>query len=556
MANFGPEMNKRKIQIVIIFSVLALIGSIAIQYYWISMLYDQNKFLFDQRVEKALKFAVNSVEKQEHLFHIQNHRTLSTNIRRMDVDGKVEEWVQIEHDNTNKYREVFIKGVFDSLNTGVIIINNEDEIEDLEHQIEFINMENSWTFDRGAENIEATVHIKLENDSVIQHFEATADSLIQVLEYKTKVLKEEKNSIETTIDQLVWEMDEWSKPFGDSVPSQLISELLLKSLVEFNLPNKFEFAVLDSLDEDIILFETNEFKEDLKEETYFSNLYPYELIPRQRSIALQVSHSQLFASLTLPIALSIAFTLMLTIGLLLIIKNLLHHRKVSEVQSDFINNMTHEFKTPIATISLASDSILNPIILNNQEKVSYFTGMIKKENKRMNRLVEKILQMARLENKELKLEIQKVKIHDILTAIIENSQVKLKDQGNISTCLNADQDDINADQVHLTNVFYNLLDNAIKYSDNPVDINVSTSSTKSHVFINIKDHGKGMNKKEIQHIFDRFYRIEAGNVHNVKGYGLGLTYVKAIIEKHGGSITVKSELNVGSSFEIKLPIHH
>jgi len=545
-------MSKKKIQLVIIFSVLALIGSIAIQYYWISMLYDQNKFLFDQRVERALKFAVNSIEKQEHLYHIQSRKDMDPNIRRIEIHSEIEDLIQLENEKDIRYQQVIINSTIDSLSNGMIVINDND----MDHHIEFINVENSWTFDNGDENIAATVHIKMENDSVVQHFEATADSLIQILEYKTSALKEEKNNIETTIDQLVWEMDEWYKPFGDSIPSDLISEILLKSLEEYRLPKEFDFAIIDSLDDELVLFETEAFIKDAMDDTYFSNLYPYELIPRQRSIALQVNQSQLFVSLSTPIILSIAFTLMLAIGLLLIIKNLLHHRKVSEVQSDFINNMTHEFKTPIATISLASDSILNPIILNNQEKVTYFTGMIKKENKRMNRLVEKILQMARLENKELKLEIQTLKVHDILKAIIENSQVKLKDKGNISTCFNADEDEINADHVHLTNVFYNLLDNAIKYSNSPVDINISSSSTKSHISIQIKDHGQGMNKKELQHIFDRFYRIEAGNVHNVKGYGLGLTYVKAIIEKHGGSITVKSELNVGSTFEIKLPINH
>lgn len=545
-------MNKKKIQLVIIFSVLALIGSIAIQYYWISMLYDQNKFLFDQRVERALKLAVNSIQKQEHLYHIQNSLVLPPNISIANMDKEMEEIIYANHENAIEYQELIVNNMLDSLKKGMIVINDND----LDHQIEFINVENNWKFEKGKENIAATIHIKVENDSVVQQFEATADSLIQILEYKTIALKEERNNIETTIDQLVWEMDEWSKPFGDSIPGEMIHDVLLKSLEEYRLPLEFDFAILDSLEEEIILFETDEFQEEAIADTYFSNLYPYELIPRQRSIALQVSHNQIFTPLSTPIALSIAFTLMLATGLLLIIKNLLHHRKVSEVQSDFINNMTHEFKTPIATISLASDSILNPIILSNQEKVSYFTGMIKKENKRMNRLVEKILQMARLESKELKLDIQLVKVHDLLTSIIENTQVKLNDQGKISSDLRAEHHEINADQVHLINVFYNLLDNAIKYSETPVHINISTSSSRNHISIIIKDHGKGMNKKELQHIFDRFYRIEAGNVHNVKGYGLGLTYVKAIVEKHHGSISVRSELNVGTSFEIKLPINH
>jgi two-component system phosphate regulon sensor histidine kinase PhoR len=256
----------------------------------------------------------------------------------------------------------------------------------------------------------------------------------------------------------------------------------------------------------------------------------------------------------LPVLLSLIFTIILAIGLWLIIKNMLHHRNISQVQNDFINNMTHEFKTPIATISLASDSILNPSILHKHDKVSYFTGMIKKENKRMNRLVEKILQMARLENKEFKLEKQKVNVHEIIEMISENTKIKLNGKGDLKIQLNAGNHVVQADQVHITNVFYNLIDNAIKYSEEPVWIEIHTFNLKNQLFIRIKDSGQGINKKDIQHIFDRFYRVEAGNVHNTKGYGLGLTYVKAVIDKHHGQINVKSELGVGSTFEIRLPI--
>jgi len=172
----------------------------------------------------------------------------------------------------------------------------------------------------------------------------------------------------------------------------------------------------------------------------------------------------------------------------------------------------------------------------------------------MNRLVEKILQMARLENKEFKLEKQKIAIHEVLQLIGENTKIKLKESGDISIKLNAKNDIIWADQVHLTNVFYNLIDNAIKYSDEPKNIEIETLNRKGSLTIKFKDNGHGMNKKELLHIFDRFYRIEAGNVHNIKGYGLGLTYVKAVIDKHNGQINVKSEPGIGSTFELRFPV--
>lgn len=545
-------MNKRKIQIVIIFSIFALLGSIGIQYYWISMLYEQNRVLFDQNVNNALKFAVDALEQQERLHQIQRSHTDHRKIHHFNIEHEInandEEAIILASSEFEHFQEVMITQMLDSLSNNMLFENTT-----VGKEIEFYDDKADWEFVNGnGENIATRIHIKLTNDSIYQSFEAKADSLIQVLEYKTIALRDEKDNIETTIDQLVWEMDEWSNPFMDSIPKKLIKEVIEKSLTEYNIPNQFNFAVLDSLSKETLLYSSHDFNEN--NFTYFSNLYPYELIPRKQLLALQVNRNQLYLSLSTPIILSIAFTLMLSIGLLLIIKNLLHHRKISEVQSDFINNMTHEFKTPIATISLASDSILNPIILGNKDKVSYFTGMIKKENRRMNRLVEKILQMARLESKELKLEKQSINVHEVLQNILENTQIKLEDKGNISSDFQANTFEVLADQVHLINVFYNLLDNAIKYSEEPVQIKITTSNTKHHLSISISDNGKGMSKKELQYIFDRFYRIEAGNVHNIKGYGLGLTYVKAIIEKHGGSIHVKSELGIGSSFELRLPI--
>jgi len=403
-------------------------------------------------------------------------------------------------------------------------------------------------------NFETSIQIKIESDSVYQRFETKADSLIQLLEYKSYDFEKQQEKLESTIDQLVWEMDDWSRPFYDSIPAGIIKEALEQTMNDFGLPEEFEFAVKNKNDKDHYLYQSPEFNSNSNGFNYISKLYPDNLIPQKQMLILQVGSNIMYYKMSGPILLSLLFTLMLTTGLWLIIKNLIHHRNISQIQNDFINNMTHEFKTPIATISLASDSILNPEILDKREKVSYFTGMIKKENKRMNRLVEKILQMARLENKEFKLEKQKIAVHDLLEMIGENTKIKLKDSGKISINLKAKLDTVNADQVHLTNVFYNLIDNAIKYSEEPKIIEIETLNQKNYLVVKIIDNGQGMNKKELQHIFDRFYRIEAGNVHNIKGYGLGLTYVKAVIDKHNGYINVKSEPGIGSTFEVKLPI--
>lgn len=541
-------MKRSRIQIVITFSVLALIGSIAVQYYWVSQLYKQNRFLLDQNINNALKHAVSKLQKEEEIYKINRFFGKSPTIKNKHKTQQLKEIENKQGKTQNKKTQVIVHSQTKKTRKN----NNNEEIivySDLDTNIRFIESDNDW-FALG-DNLETNIQIKIETDSILQSFEAKADSLIQILEFKTIDIQKEKEELETTIDQLVWEMDDWASPFYDSIPSDLIKNTLNDVFDEYNLPLNFEFEVLSG-NKPIIV--SDGFDSDNINYQYFTKLYPDNLIPRKQILVVQLASNVMYYKMSGPVILSLLFTLILAIGLWLIIKNMLHHRNISQIQNDFINNMTHEFKTPIATISLASDSILNPGIIENQEKVGYFTGMIKKENKRMNRLVEKILQMARLENKEFKLEKQKIAVHDILEMIGENTKIKLKDSGEINLKLKATNNTITADQLHLTNVFYNLIDNAIKYSAEPKNIEIETLNQKSYLVVRIKDNGHGMDKKEVQHIFDRFYRIEAGNVHNIKGYGLGLTYVKAVIDKHQGQINVKSEPGIGSTFEIKLPI--
>ncbi len=229
-------------------------------------------------------------------------------------------------------------------------------------------------------------------------------------------------------------------------------------------------------------------------------------------------------------------------------------KQVSEMKTDFINNMTHEFKTPIATISLASDSIASPMILNSPDKVLRFTNIIKQENTRMLNQVEKVLQMAMLDKKDFQLKLSFIDVHDLISTAVEHMSLKvLKRNGILRTDLKANLTTLNADATHLSNIIHNLLDNAEKYSSEKVDILIGTENTKSGILINITDNGIGMTKDQLKNIFEKFYRAHTGNIHDVKGFGLGLSYVKAIVDSHGGTINVKSEIGKGSTFSIYLP---
>ncbi len=251
---------------------------------------------------------------------------------------------------------------------------------------------------------------------------------------------------------------------------------------------------------------------------------------------------------------SLLFTTLILCCFIYTVFVIFRQKKVSEMKTDFINNMTHEFKTPIATISLATDSITNKTVINNEDKIKRFAGIIKQENKRMLNQVEKVLQMARIDKQEFDLKLTSINLNDVVFQASEHSRLKVtKRNGILETNLKADQSIIEGDLTHISNIVHNLLDNAEKYSEDEPSIQISTANGHGGVILSIKDNGIGMTKESQKHIFDKFYRVHTGNRHDVKGFGLGLSYVKALIAAHNGTINVDSELGKGSTFTLFFP---
>lgn len=234
---------------------------------------------------------------------------------------------------------------------------------------------------------------------------------------------------------------------------------------------------------------------------------------------------------------------------------LIKQKQISEIKTDFINNMTHEFKTPIATINLALDAIKNPKILHNDEKVLRYVKMIRDENKRMHAQVENVLRISKLEKNQLDMRKETIDVHDIIEEAISHVELLVTNKGGrIKTHLKASLAEVLGNEFHLKNVIVNMLDNAYKYSEDAPKIDIYTENTPKNIIIRIKDKGIGMSKTVQKHVFDKFYREETGNIHNVKGHGLGLSYVKKIIENHQGTVFVDSEKDKGTTFTIKLPL--
>ncbi len=258
-----------------------------------------------------------------------------------------------------------------------------------------------------------------------------------------------------------------------------------------------------------------------------------------------------------PLLLSSIFLIFLVTGsFAYVVWVIFRQKKLSQMKSDFINNMTHEFKTPLATISLASDSILSRKIIESPDKVKRFIDIIKQENKRMLGQVEKVLQMALIDRHKIKLQRTKLDIHQLISEAVENMELSVKEkEGTIQTDLKADYHFIFGDATHISNIVHNLLDNAIKYTEKVPKILVSTKNNNKGIWISVKDNGIGLSKEARKQVFSNFFRVHTGNVHNVKGFGLGLSYVKAMVEAHGGQVSVQSELGKGSTFTVFLPFH-
>jgi two-component system, OmpR family, phosphate regulon sensor histidine kinase PhoR len=233
---------------------------------------------------------------------------------------------------------------------------------------------------------------------------------------------------------------------------------------------------------------------------------------------------------------------------------ILKQRRLSEIQKDFINNMTHEFKTPISTIAISTEVLKDPSIVHTPERLLNYATIIQNENHRLKQQVERVLQMARFDKEDIGLKKEAVDIHELICDAVQSISVALQGRnGEINMELDATLTNVSVDKLHFTNIFYNLLDNAIKYNQREPKIKICTSNEKNQLFISVSDNGIGIRPEDQQKVFHKFFRVSTGNIHDVKGFGLGLNYVKLMVEKHEGKVTLKSIPGAGSTFTIGIP---
>ncbi len=336
-----------------------------------------------------------------------------------------------------------------------------------------------------------------------------------------------------------------------------LDSIIQVTLEEFGINTTAHYGILDS-ESDSLVFQPIPLDADkLKLSKYRSRLFPHDLFVESNDLAFYFPDENIYLIKQLSVSafFALVFLVALLICFLFIVRALWSQKRFAQLLVDFINNMTHEFKTPISTIALASETISRDKIFKDKNRLLKYSRIIHDESNRMRKQVENILEMTALEQGEIDFQLEEISLHELLNSAVDHFRLIVeKQKGKIHLKLNASTDQIYGDKIHLMNVIHNILDNAVKYTQRPIKIEITTLIRDGYIHVKIKDNGLGIDADQQKRIFDKYYRVPTGNLHNVKGFGLGLHYVQLITNAHQGSVSVESTPGKGSVFILKLPL--
>ena len=338
---------------------------------------------------------------------------------------------------------------------------------------------------------------------------------------------------------------------NSGIDANILEDYLYQEMGNFSLRTVFEYAVFDCMSKEMVYGGYCDLSDENKVNIQNTNLPTFTDLDYYFVVSFPSRESFLVANMRMTVLFS-TIAILSVLFFLYMIYIVVKQKRLSELQKDFINNMTHEFKTPISSIKIAADVLSNNESVREDSRLKRYASIITEQNQRLNDQVEKVLNIARLEKDNFELKKEKIDLHEVLSKIVENESVRLTD-GKMSLKFNEEKMEVFVDPLHFTNVITTVLDNAVKYSPKNPDISISTELRNNLKVISIKDNGIGIEKEKLKHIFDKFYRVSTGDVHNVKGFGLGLFYVKTICRAHGWIIDAQSELGKGTTFIIKIP---
>ncbi|TSA27372.1 MAG: sensor histidine kinase [Bacteroidetes bacterium] len=383
-------------------------------------------------------------------------------------------------------------------------------------------------------------------------------SASKVLEEKIKKLDRRASQLQDLIQRMAVEFEEIPKTIETRIDKTILESTLKSSLADKEIAIPFEFAVFSPQnDGNPIPIRSAGYLDKHEAIDHEVSLFPNDVFekPDQLLVYFPGQKSHILKSLSVLMLGSILFTLIIMFSSGLSIFVIVRQKKISDIKTDFINNMTHEFKTPIATISIAADSINNPKVIDSPDQIKSYTRIIKEENSRMNTRVEQVLQMSLLDSRDFNLQLEPLNLHKLISRTVDHFRLIVEKRGGtIEARFDASNPLVLADEGHMRNVLTNLFDNANKYSVSQPVITITTGNRADQFFFSVEDQGMGMTQETQKRVFDKFFRLTTGNVHNIKGFGLGLSYVKAIVLAHHGEIKLASETDKGSRFEISLPV--
>jgi len=540
-------INRRNIRLIIFLISGALSGLIAIQIYWIGNALELEKQRFENTVNTALQSVSEMVEKQEVAQNVRKRFDASRQGKKffLGIDSLIRKSINRKDTTTSGlvYWNQISPG---ELQTEFRQITQDGNIEIIEENKTDSLGEVQYRKIRKAKQSNGNIMLSDQSSELNVPGKASDPRLERLMKKSgmvSDIFKELYNlNVNTGID--------------DRVNPELIDSFLREQLDLAGINTTYEFGLYDFTNNKMFVDHPTDNTQELMKTKFRVRLFPNDIFyhPDYLMVYFPRQNQYVFKNLWVMFASSGFFILLITATFYYTINTIIRQKKVASIKNDFINNMTHELKTPISTISLACEALSDADIVQTPKLTANYVRMIGEENKRLATLVENVLQTAVLDKSEFTLQLVQVNMHDIIQKTVKSLGMHLeRNKVKLKLVLNAETAVIAGDQIHLTNGIFNLLDNAIKYRQDFPEITVETSNKEGFFVLTISDNGIGIAGDQQSKVFEKLYRVPTGNIHNVKGFGLGLSYVKAIVAKHKGTIKLESEVRIGSTFIIKLP---
>ena len=527
-------MNKKLIVGLIILMSISLIGIIGVQILWIKNSIRIEEQRFDENIKDILKTVALNLEQDEDVHIIGEGLNWVKEIHsNNDEIIKISEF--IDDKSIKRHQRIILRDKNDSVSKNKIL---ETRAKVLIHSDDKDITLNAISSDDKDSVIDIDINL------------TTTDTLIRI--------KKKEQQIGKLFNKVIYEYSLKDNKLEERINQEDIAEQLNLAFENENIDIDYQFGVSDKKNTNLIFSSDSIQDAVILNSKYKQSLFPGDVFKKNNQLIISISNkgSIIYKSILPLLILSGVFTLFILASFVITLIFIFKQKKISDIKTDFINNMTHEFKTPIATIALASDSIINPKVIGLPDRIRYFASIIKDENYRMNTQVENIMQLSLYGKHELEINPQALHLNESIQKAAEHIKLQIDEKkGNLILKLDAINDIVKVDEVHFFNVLFNLLDNAIKYSGDKPKIEIGTKNTGRQICVWIKDSGMGMNPKTQKRIFKKFYRAQTGNIHKVKGFGLGLSYVKLIVDRHMGTINVTSKVGKGTCIEINLPLN-